>query len=258
MKRTKLSPFNLASSLLSTSIRIGTGIVSQTSVCKPQIKLKLYDMEGCPYCRLVREVLTELDLDVEIYPCPKSGQRFRPEVIVKGGKAQFPFLVDDNTGVAMYESMEIVEYLFTTYANQSLPLKWQFGTLQTLGSGLVGIARQGRGLHKRPSQAPEKLLELYSFESSPYARFVRETLCELEIPYLLRNCGRTQLSEWLLPQVRSALNIQPHSQLKNRQELQQRTGRMAIPYLIDPNNEVEMFESADIVDYLETTYGSVS
>jgi glutathione S-transferase len=258
MKNSKISPFNLASSLLSTTVRMGVGINSHPGALKPEITLKLYDMEGCPYCRLVREALTELDLDVEIYPCPKSGQRFRAEVIEQGGKAQFPYLVDANTGVAMYESMEIVTYLFATYANQSLPLKWQFGALHTLGSSLVGFARQGRGLHKRPSLPPAELLVLYSFESSPYARFVRETLCELEIPYLVRNCGRTQLSEWLLPQVRSALNIQPQSQLHNRQELQQRTGRMAIPYLIDPNNQTEMFESADIVEYLETTYGSVA
>ena len=234
---------------------MGTGINSSTSTVKPKIPLKLFDMEGCPYCRLVREALTELDLDAEIYPCPKGGQRFRAEVISTGGKAQFPFLVDPNTGIAMYESMAIVKYLFTTYARQSLPLKWQFGTLHTLGSSLAGIARQGRGLHKRPAKAPEKMLELYSFESSPYARLVRETLCELEIPYTLRNCGRTELSEWLLPQIRNALDIQPQSQLLNRQALQQRTGRMAIPYLIDPNSDTEMFESADIVAYLLSTYG---
>jgi glutathione S-transferase len=27
-----------------------------------------------------------------------------------------------------------------------------------------------------------------------------------------------------------------------------------VPYLVDPNTQVEMFESADIVTYLETTY----
>jgi glutathione S-transferase len=30
---------------------------------------------------------------------------------------------------------------------------------------------------------------------------------------------------------------------------------MAIPYLIDPNENVQMFESAKIVEYLEVTYG---
>ena len=43
--------------------------------------LRLYDIENGPHCRLVREVLTELDLDAEIYPCPKQGKRFRPVVV---------------------------------------------------------------------------------------------------------------------------------------------------------------------------------
>jgi glutathione S-transferase len=29
---------------------------------------------------------------------------------------------------------------------------------------------------------------------------------------------------------------------------------MMVPYLIDPNTDTEMFESADIVRYLEDTY----
>jgi glutathione S-transferase len=33
-----------------------------------------------------------------------------------------------------------------------------------------------------------------------------------------------------------------------------RSGRMMVPYLVDPNTGIEMFESADIVRYLEATY----
>jgi glutathione S-transferase len=33
-----------------------------------------------------------------------------------------------------------------------------------------------------------------------------------------------------------------------------RSGKMMVPYLADPNTGVEMFESADIVEYLERTY----
>ena len=218
--------------------------------------LKLFDIEACPYCRLVREALTELDLDAEIYPCPKQGHRYRAEVIEKGGKAQFPFLIDPNTGVEMYESLAIIKYLFETYGQRSLPLKWQFGQLQTLGSTLASTARPGLGMTKKPSHAPKQLLELYSFESSPYARMVRECLCEMEIPYILRSCGRTELGEWVLPPLRDALNIVPNSELVNRKALQEKAGRMAIPYLIDPNENVEMFESAKIIEYLTVTYGA--
>ena len=254
MQSTKVGVLNFVSSLLATALRTGVGISSKPRAIEPQLMLKLFDMEGCPYCRLVREALTELDLDAEIYPCPKGGQRYRSEVIEKGGKAQFPYLQDPNTGVEMYESLEIVEYLFSTYGKQALPLKWQMGQLQTVGSSLAGIARPGRGLHKKLSRAPAKLLQLYSFESSPYARLVRECLCELEIPYTLRNCGRTELSEWLLPGVRKTLNVHPNSELRNRRALQEMTGQMSIPYLIDPNTGAAMFESADIIAYLNETY----
>lgn len=256
MKHLKLGPINIASSMLATLVRTGTGISSKSAPLKPDILLKLFDIEGCPYCRLVREALTELDLDAEIYPCPKQGERYRVDVIEKGGKVQFPFLIDPNTGVQMYESLSIVKYLFETYAQISLPLKWQLGPLQTMGSIVASSTRLGLGTTRKASCAPDQLLELYSFESSPYARMVRECLCEMEIPYILRSCGRTELGEWLLPPLRDALNIVPNSELKNRKILLEKAGRMAIPYLIDPNQNVEMFESAEIVKYLEATYAA--
>jgi len=250
-----LGPINFATSVLATLVRTGGGISSKSAALKPKMPLKLFDMEGCPYCRLVRETLTELDLDAEIYPCPKQGERFRIQVIEKGGKAQFPFLIDPNTGAEIYESLSIIKYLFEIYGQRPLPLKWQLGSLQTMGSMLASTARPGLGITKKASMAPVLLLELYSFESSPYARLVRECLCEMEIPYILHNCGRTELGEWVLPSLRDALKIVPNSELTNRKILQEKTGRMAIPYLIDPNENIEMFESAKIVEYLEATYG---
>jgi len=247
---------NIAGSLLSTLVRASNGIQSTPAAVKPKKMLQLYDIENCPYCRLVREALTELDLDAEIYPCPKQGERFRPEVEARGGKAQFPYLVDPNTGTEMYESLDIVAYLFETYGQRQLPLKWRAGRLQTLGSMLASAPRVSRGMQARSGVEPEYLLELYSFESSPYARPVRELLCEMEIPYLLRNCGRTQLQEWILPPLRKALNMTPRSELANRLALQDMEGRVSIPYLYDPNTETGLFESEDIMRYLRDTYGS--
>jgi len=247
---------NIASSLLATLVRGTSGIQSSPAAVKPEQLLQLYDIENCPYCRLVREALTELDLDVEIYPCPKGGERFRPELEERGGKAQFPYLVDPNTGVEMYESLDIVEYLFETYGQRKLPLKWRAGKLQTLGSMLASAPRMSQGTKARPGMEPEYLLELYSFESSPYARPVRELLCEMEIPYIVRNCGRTELQEWILPPLRAALNITPDSKLENRVILQDMEGKVSIPYLYDPNIKAGLFESADIMQYLRDTYGS--
>ena len=246
---------NLPTSLVSTFVRGTTGISSTPAPVQPAVNLQLYDIENCPYCRLVREALTELALDAEIYPCPKSGERYRPELVARGGKAQFPYLVDPNTGTEMYESLDIVAYLFETYGQRELPLKWRVGGLQKFGSMLASAPRVSRGMQARTGRLPEYLLELYSFEGSPYARPVRELLCELEIPYLLRNCGRTELAEWLVPPLRQAFNVTPESRLENRRALQAEEGRVAIPYLYDPNTEQGLFESEAILDYIEQTYG---
>jgi len=249
-----MGQLNIASSLLSTVLRASNGIQSEPAEIKPEVLLQLYDIENCPYCRLVREVLTELDLDAEIYPCPKSGERFRPEVIERGGKAQFPYLVDPNTGVEMYESLEIIAYLFESYGMRPMPMKWRLGPLQTIGSMLASAPRTTRGMTAQPGVEPEFMLELYSFESSPYARVVRERLCEMEIPYIVRNCGRSEWQEWLLPQVRKLLRITPDSTLENRRNLQEEEGQISIPFLYDPNTGTTMFESAVIVAYLQDNY----
>jgi len=247
---------NIGTSFISTLLRATNGIRSLPAAVKPEQALQVFDIENCPYCRLVREVLTELDLDAEIYPCPKRGERYRPEVVERGGKAQFPFLVDRNTGVEMYESLDIIDYLYGRYAQRPLPARWRLGELQKVGSMLASAPRVSRGMQARPGKLPEWMLELYSFESSPYARVVRELLCEMEMPYLLRNCGRTRPAEWLLPPLRERLDITPDSELYNRRVLQDSEGKVSIPYLFDPNTGQGLFESAAICAYLREQYGA--
>jgi len=247
---------NLASSTLATALRTGVGIAADPAVKKPAKLLELYEFEGCPYCRLVREALTELDLDAMIYPCPKGGKRFRPRAIELGGKALFPFLVDPNTGQQMHESLDIIAYLFETYGERPMPIKWRAGNLQKLGSRVTGITRGMSGVRVKASRPPTEPLQLYSFESSPFARPVRDLLCELEIPYILRSAGRTRVSDWLPPAFRDAMNIQSDPDLYNRKELLERAGRVSIPYLIDPNTGEEMAESKAIIRYLAETYAA--
>ncbi len=245
---------DILTSALCSSSRAWSGIRSPVAGIAPRETLHLYDIEGCPFCRLVREALTELDLDAVIYPCPKGGRRFRPEVAKRGGQQQFPFLYDPNTKLEMYESVEIIRYLYQTYGERSLPLKWRFDRLQKIDSALASGFRGRRGLRAAPSRRPTELLELYSFEASPFARPVRELLCELEIPYILRSCGRSRLDEWLPPPLRQRFGIVPKSERHNRVELQQREGRVAIPFLRDPNTDTALFESGAIIEYLRTTY----
>lgn len=244
----------LAGSMMTTALRGGMGTATQPAEERPAWLFELYDFEGCPYCRLVREALTELDLDATIYPCPRGGARFRPKVMETGGITQFPFLVDPNTGTRMYESADIVRYLFETYGKRKPPVYWQWMELQQLGSGIAGMARFGAGVRAAPSRAPAQPLELYSFEASPFARPVRERLCELEIPYVLRSAGRSTAEDWLPPQIRERLDTAYEPQTVNRRALLERAGRVTIPYLVDPNTGTELAESPRILEYLDHTY----
>jgi glutathione S-transferase len=244
----------VASSVVATMTRMGRGIYTRPAAERPERPLELYEFEGCPFCRLAREALTELDLDALVRPCPKGGTRFRPRAVELGGKVQFPFLIDPNTDRRMYESADIVTYLFETYGRRPLPAAWRFASLNAVSSGFASLSRGGAGSRARPSRQPAEPLVLYSIESSPFARLVRETLCELEIPYLLKNTGRTQLSESVPPPIRDRLNLAVEVETDNRRELEARAGKVMVPYLIDPNTGAEMFESEGIRRYLETTY----
>ena len=90
--------FDVLNSTLASTLRLWRGTNARPAAMRPARHLQLYEFEACPYCRLVREALTELDLDALIYPAPHGGKRFRPKVKELGGKQQYPFLVDPNTG----------------------------------------------------------------------------------------------------------------------------------------------------------------
>jgi glutathione S-transferase len=224
---------DVGSSLLASVARLGTGMAVGPLGPRPERPLELYEFEACPYCRKVREALSILDLDAVIYPCPKQGPRFREELTRRGGKAQFPYLVDPNTGTEMYESDDIVAYLFRNYGDGAAPFLLATPPVTLITAGLASALRPGLGMAYRPARAPEKLLDLYSFEASPFCRIVRERLTSLEIPYLLHNVAKGS---------------------PRRDAFVERSGKMMVPYLVDPNTGAAMFESADIVDYLDQTY----
>jgi len=250
-----MQPLNLISSTLLSSVALWRGTNANPATVRPRKKLELYDMEGCPFCRLVREALTELDLEAKIFPCPKGGKRFRPKVKELGSKLQFPYLVDSNEGEEMYESYAIIAYLFKTYGQRKVPLKWRPEFLNKASAMAASIIRPGFGLKVRPSRKPKKLLELYSFESSPYSRLVRELLCEMEIPYLVHNVGKIEAADFILPLIRSKLLSKKPIQGVSRRAFVSRSGKMMVPYLVDPNTGEEMFESTEIKNYLIKTYG---
>lgn len=255
-----MSIVNLVSSTLASSARGWRGTRAARDSRQPETMLQLYEFEGCPFCRLVREALTELDLDAVIYPCPRGGRRWRPVAEQIGGRAQFPLLVDDNTDTILYESADIVAYLYREYAavarrEQAVPA----GPLAIAASNVASVVRGLAGSRASASpREPEQLLELYSFESSPYSRPVRETLCELELAYVLRNMGKAVNADMGPPWVRRLFFADTPVAGRNRERMMARTGRLQVPYLVDPNTDTALYESDDIVRYLRETYGGAS
>ncbi len=192
---------------------------------RPDKPLELYDWEACPFCRKVRDTMTVLDLAYISRPNP--GEKTK----------KVPFLVDPNTDTEMGESEDIITYLCTTYGPGRSGLGSLLAPANTAGSMVAsGLRGRGRRIRKglEDRQQPPELLVLYNIEASPYCRKVREVLTELNLDTLVKNVGK---------------------QSARRPELVERGGKMMIPYLIDPNHDVEMYQSDDIVDYLEKTYG---
>ena len=231
---------NDLSSFAATVVRLGRGLYPRvTADQRPEPKqlLELYDFEGCPYCRKVREALCELDLDYLEHPVGK-GSAHRAQLSEVGGTVQAPYLIDPNTGTRLYESDEIIEYLNETYgagrrAGWSLPVP---SFVDNLNSALASGVRLGRGVRCRVTDRHTGLqpLTLYNMEGSPYCRKVRETLSELDLDSIVRNLPKGS---------------------PKRADLIQRGGKMQVPYLIDPNTGRAMYESDDIVAYLEAEYG---
>lgn len=89
---------------------------SSLSPPRPVKPLVLYSYEGNQFCRLVREVLTELDIVYELRSAGKGSPRREELASITGGSSQCPYLIDPNTGVEMPESKDIVEYLYSKYA----------------------------------------------------------------------------------------------------------------------------------------------
>ena len=216
---------------VASGVRLARGTVVGRLGPRPEKPMILWDFERCPASRAVRETLSELDLDAEVRPCPRGGTRFRPELEGKG----VPQLLDPNTGEKLLGSQAIVAYLYARYG-LARPPKLLITTPVRIATGIaVRLLTAGRGALVRPSRAPALPLELYSFESSPYCRLARAALCELELPYTVHNVAKGS---------------------PRRRAFVERSGKMQVPWLYDPNTGTGLFESQAIEDYLQATYGA--
>ena len=76
--------------------------------------LKLYNLDHCPYCRKVREVLADLRIDYELIEVPKERDS-RSEVYDVSGQYFVPVLIDGDVVIADDDD-KAIEYLRTKYA----------------------------------------------------------------------------------------------------------------------------------------------
>ncbi|KAG2334596.1 hypothetical protein Bca52824_005776 [Brassica carinata] len=222
------------------ALRIGVIVIKETSKLgpRPEKPIEIYEFEGyvCICSRLqVREMVTVLDLDILYFPCPRGSPNFRPMVNQMGGKQQFPYMVDPNTGVSMYESDGIIKYLSEKYGDGTVPLSLSLGPLTAITAAFATLGRLGKGNLYTPAKLPPKPLVFWAYEGSPFCKLVREVLVELELPHIQRSCARGS---------------------PKRQELLMKAGHFQVPYLEDPNTGVNMFESAEIIEYLKQTYAA--
>ena len=215
---------------------------------RPSQPLILYEYDGSPYCKRVREMMNLLDLQVEYRPCPGARQgKFSKELYERTGRQTVPYLIDPNTGTEMFESNDQIEYLLQTYGPPSdqfdrkalWPITFEGFSIFT--STLVALIRDFPGKSRQSNARPDNEdmipLELWGYESSPFVRPVREKLCSLTLPHVMISCSRGSA---------------------NRDKMVEKTGRFQVPYLVDPNTGIEMFEGPEIVRYLDAVYTTSS
>ncbi len=81
-----LSPLNTASAIVASVARPrGRKVSRARSKAQPEELLVLYNIEGSPYCRKVREVLSEVALDSSVKNVGARGPR-RDELVARGGQ----------------------------------------------------------------------------------------------------------------------------------------------------------------------------
>ena len=78
------------------------------------------------------------------------------------------------------------------------------------------------------------MIELYQFEECPYCSKVRQKLTELHIDWIARTAPKGSAQ---------------------REKLVELGGKEQVPFLYDQKKGVKMYESDDIIAYLEKEYG---
>lgn len=241
----------LLRSLLASSARFWRGTQVLRVAPAPKRPLIVYDRENDPRCRLLRELLTELQLDALIRPCPIGGRRFARK-LPEG--AELPYLIDRDHGIEADGLNACLDHVLRQYAGLQRGARLLGSWPMRMSSRLASALRGSAGLHAQAARAPRKPLQLYGFESSPYTRLVRERLCELELEWLMKSFGKEQLADWGPPNLRLTLKPWKPKPGGLREAMLAQTGKAQVPYLIDPNSRDALFESVRILEHLDRQY----
>lgn len=76
----------------------------------------LYYRPTCAYCQDVLGAAEKIGLELKLLNI-NSNPAIADELVARGGKRQVPYLVDENNGIEMYESTDIIEHLKKHYGN---------------------------------------------------------------------------------------------------------------------------------------------
>jgi glutaredoxin len=220
--------------------KVSPAVTSSTSVNRPKKPLILYSYEGNQFCRLVREVLTELDIAYELRSAGKESPRRAELSELTGGSTMCPYIVDPNTGVAMAESALIIRYLYDTYALWTPPnelLEWAsekvipllkplFSSLAPLQAGANREDRNsyqdelGEAVLEIEAETAADLVVVYTYDLSPFCFEAKSLLESLDIKYKEISLGK----EWV-PGF-----IAPGGAIK-RAALLEMTGQSSLPHI---------------------------
>lgn len=79
--------------------------------------ITLYINPACPFCMKTLETAKEVGAPLTVKDIHDAG--VADELVRIGGKKQMPFMVDDEAGVSMYESADIMDYLHKKFGTHA-------------------------------------------------------------------------------------------------------------------------------------------
>ncbi|MDQ1299742.1 MAG: hypothetical protein QG636_410 [Patescibacteria group bacterium] len=79
--------------------------------------LILYTRPGCPYCAKV--LIAAKELNISFDERNTNNPSVTAELVARGGKQQVPYLVDEERGIEMYESNDIIAHLHATFSGKT-------------------------------------------------------------------------------------------------------------------------------------------